>query len=150
MLRLDKPLRELFSTLIILLTLHQPPQTKYLTELKIYAAENETEDGKRASQYYGVDHVDWRNALRTLKEEYGFTATQLNAYDGWHPNILSGFVCGLMMYMELFGEQPNFETVKALAEQTVWSYLLGTDDMEKEACLSDIYTLAASYVLTNK
>ena len=48
------------------------------------------------------------------------------------------------------GGTPNFETVKTLAKQRVWTYLLGTSDAEKEDCLSTIYTLAASYVLTNK
>jgi len=117
------------------------------TELKVYAGENETRDGYRAACYYGVDHVDWRNAVKTLKTNYGYGQEHLNASDGWHPNYLSGFIGGLMMYMELYGEQPDFEAVKRVAQEWVWHYLPGEDDETKKGELSTIYTVAASYVL---
>ncbi len=116
------------------------------TELKIYAGENETTDGIRAAAYYGVDLVNWRNAIKTLKANYSFTATHLNANDGWHPNELSGFIGGLMMYMELYGECPDFEIVKELAQE-VWSYIPGADDIGKEANLDNIYNVAKNFVL---
>ena len=118
------------------------------TELKIYAGENETEDGLRAASYYGVDHVDWRNAIKTLKTEHSFTNSNLNAYDGWHPNDLSGFVGALMMYMELFGEAPDFEKVKSLVKDSnLWSFLPGIDNAEKETNFGNVYSVAKKFVL---
>lgn len=118
------------------------------TELKIYAGENETEDGVRAASYYGVDHVDWRNAIKTLKTAHSFTNSNLNAYDGWRPNDLSGFVGALMMYMELFGEAPDFEKVKSLVKDSnLWSFLPGIDNAEKEANFGNVYSVAKKFVL---
>ena len=117
------------------------------TELKVYAGENETEDGYRAACAYGVDHVDWRTAIKTLKNEHAFGTMHLNANDGWHPNALSGLVGAIMMYMELYGEQPDFEVVKSLAKSTVWGYLPGVDEGMKISALTTIYTVASSLVL---
>lgn len=118
------------------------------TELKVYAGENETSDGIRAAAYYGVDLVNWRKAIKTLKANYGFTAVHLNAGDGWHPNELSGFVGALMMYMELYGETPDFEIVKNLVQE-IWYSFPGIDDTGRTESLHIIYELATSLVLDN-
>ena len=119
------------------------------TELKVYAGENETSDGIRAAAYYGVDLVNWRKAIKTLKANYGFTAVHLNAGDGWHPNELSGFVGALMMYMELYGETPDFNTVLNLAQEWVWRYIPGVDEDEKTAAVGNIYTVVNTLISEN-
>ncbi len=117
------------------------------TELKILSGEHEEDFGMRAAGYYGVDFVDWQSAILTLKTDHGYGQKHLNASDGWHPNALSGFVAGMMMYMELYGEQPDFEAAKRIAKQEIWNHLLGANDEVKEGELSAIYTAAAKYAL---
>ena len=119
------------------------------TELKIYAGENETSDGLRASVYYGVDYVDWKSAIKTLKSDYGFTAANLNGNDGWHPNPLSGFIGGLMLYMNLYGECPDLTIVEEIAMREVWGWIPGKTDAEKHQNFAFLCEVAIGFVLGN-
>ena len=121
-------------------------------EIKIYAAENETNDGLAASLLYGVDHVNWKSLIKTLKSDYGYTATNLNdAHDGWHPNEISGLAGAVLLYMEVYGEIPD---VSSLAEAAlkrndfygtpIKNYLPGATDEAKKLEIEKIVKLAAT------
>ena len=112
------------------------------TEVKIYPGENESADGERAAIYYGLDLVDWKTAVKSLKFAYGFGTTHLNAYDGWHPNELSGYLGAIMMYMDLYGEEPSLDSLITVAQNYVWWYLPGESEEEKTASVQTILTVA--------
>ena len=123
------------------------------TELKIYAAENETTDGLTAGENMGLDVVNWRALIKDLKTR-GFTTDHLNdARDGWHPNELSGVIGAILIYMDLYGEIPNIDTLfdkmqitsDNFYSTTLTNYLPGTTSQEKYNSLSLIFTLAAEY-----
>lgn len=126
------------------------------TELKVYNAENETQDGMKAAQNLGIDLVDWRAAIKYLKTQ-GYSASHLNdVYDGWHPNVTSGFVGALMIYMDIYGEVPNVEgllqtTVLSVHgyKESIYDYLLGYTEADKKASLASIVAIAKQYVLDN-
>lgn len=121
------------------------------TELKVFAAENETEDGSLAASKYGVDLVNWRAAIKTLKADHGFTNSHLNYPDGvLHANELSGLVGGVMAYMDLYGEIPDVDKVWGLAQlyqgregDLVVDFLPGYTDEDKQAALVDIMRVCA-------
>ena len=123
------------------------------TELKIYTAENETTDGLLAGENMGLDVVNWRALIKDLKTR-GFTIDHLNdARDGWHPNELSGVIGAILIYMDLYGEIPNIDTLFDKMQitsdnfygTTLTNYLPGTTSQEKYNSLSLIFTLAAEY-----
>ena len=122
------------------------------TEIKVYPGENETEDGIKAASTIGVDLVNWRAAIKFLKTQ-GYTYLNLNDdNDGWHPNILSGFVGALMIYMDLYGEIPDIQSVWRMRdritgfyEKTIEDYLPGQTEAEKKEKLEAIFKLAKDY-----
>ena len=119
-------------------------QVSSLTELKILAGEQEIEIGYRAACYYGVDCVRWGQLVQDLK---AFDFNNFNRNDEWHPNFLSGFLSALMMWMELYGEQPNIDIVTQIAKEEVWPYIDGYMDSDKKLTLSSFYTFASNLVL---
>jgi hypothetical protein len=91
-----------------------------------------------------VDCVRWGQLVQDLKA-FGFN--NFNRNDEWHPNFLSGFLSALMMWMELYGEQPNIDIVTQIAKEEVWPYLDGYMDSDKKLTLSSFYTFASNLVL---
>ncbi|MBO4939587.1 MAG: hypothetical protein J6D30_00975 [Clostridia bacterium] len=114
------------------------------TEVKIYPGENESGDGERSAAFYELDLVDWKTAVKTLKFAHSFTSYNLNAYDGWHPNELSGFVGAIMMYMDLYGQTPTNESLLTIAQNYVWHYLPGETDAEKQASIQTILSVTTA------
>lgn len=116
------------------------------TEVKILPGENETDDGKLSSTIYGLDFTDWKGIIKYLKAQKGLTSFNLNAYDGWHPNSLSGYVGALMAYIELYGEIPNVESTVNFALQTFSNYfgethVLGSTHSERIELLTTVTTV---------
>ena len=122
------------------------------TEMKIYPGENESEDGITASSETGLDLVNWRALIKDLKTQ-GFASNNLNdANDGWHPNELSGVAGAILIYMDLYGEAPDFTSLwnKIYSsydwyETCVADYLPGNSVTEKQNYLSIILKTAAKY-----
>ena len=122
------------------------------TEMKIYPGENESEDGITASSETGLDLVNWRALIKDLKTQ-GFASNNLNdANDGWHPNELSGVAGALLIYMDLYGEVPDFTSLwNAICSSYDWyetyvaDYLPGNSHAEKQEYLLSIFATAAKY-----
>ena len=114
------------------------------TEVMVYTADNETVDGITAANHYGLDLVNWRAAIHTLKNEHGFTTANLNYPDGaTHANELNGVFGAAMAYMQLYGEIPDadalFETIlntQGREGDEVQSFLPGDTLEEKKTYLS--------------
>lgn len=82
------------------------------TEVMVYTADNESEDGILAASHYGLDLVNWRAAIHTLKSQHGFTTANLNYPDGaTHANELNGVFGAVMAYMQLYGEVPDIDAL---------------------------------------
>ena len=122
------------------------------TEMKIYPGENESEDGITASSETGLDLVNWRALIKDLKTQ-GFDSKNLNdTNDGWHPNELSGIAGALLIYMDLYGEVPDFTSLwNKIYSSYDWydtcvaDYLPGNSVTEKQSYLSTIFKTAAKY-----
>lgn len=126
------------------------------TEVRVYPAENEADEGAAAASDYKLELVDWRKAIKTLKTSFGFTNENLNYPDTvLHANELSGVVGGVLAYMSLYGEIPNedllWKTVcesKGREGDEVRSFLPGQSDAEKQSYLHAIvYVCAGMYDL---
>lgn len=125
-------------------------ETRRKTEVKIFPAENETEDGKRAARLYGLDLVDWKGLLETLKYdpglglEFPFGSANLNYDDGiMHSNELAGFFGGIMMYMSLYGENPLSEELLQLASDRIGYLIPGATETDKRTSLITAIACAA-------
>ena len=90
------------------------------TEVMIYPADNESDDGLIAAEHYGLDLVNWRAAIHTLKNQLGFTTANLNYPDGaTHANELNGVFGAAMAYMQLYGEIPDVNALMATIKTTL-------------------------------
>ena len=122
------------------------------TEVKVYPAENETEDGALAATRYGLDLVNWRSAVKTLKADYSFADANLNYLDGaLHSNELAGLVGGTLAYMDLYGEIPDIQKMWDIAEyfvgregDAVVDFLPGRTTQQKQDALMNIVRVCAT------
>lgn len=122
------------------------------TEVKVYAAENETDDGALAATRYGIDLVNWRSAVKTLKADYSFADANLNYLDGaLHSNELAGLVGGTLAYMDLYGEIPDIQKMWDTAEyfvgregDAVVDFLPGRTTQQKQDALMNIVRVCAT------
>ncbi|MBR2622942.1 MAG: hypothetical protein IKD15_01805, partial [Clostridia bacterium] len=113
------------------------------TEVIVYTADNETEDGILAANHYGLDLVNWRAAIHTLKKDYGFKTENLHYLDEvLHANELSGVFGASMAYMQLYGEIPDVEMLwesilytMGREDDYVVNFLPGETEAEKQTAL---------------
>ncbi|MBQ7948445.1 MAG: hypothetical protein IJ284_01645 [Clostridia bacterium] len=121
------------------------------TEVKVFPAENESTFGLVAAKQYGLDLLNWRQAIKTLKSDHGFTDSNLNYPDSvLHANELSGVVGGVLAYMNLYGEIPDVEALwntvlDAYGREgdAVVDFLPGDMEADKKESLADILSLCA-------
>lgn len=121
-------------------------ETGHRTEVKIYPAENETEDGRQAARLYGVDLVNWKGLIHTLKTESSFNSYHLNYPDDIaHSNEMAGFAGGVLMYMSLYGERPAMPaTAQAVFDCMNTDLIPGSTAEEKMSALEDVVDFAAA------
>jgi len=121
------------------------------TEVKVFPAENESTFGNLSAKQYGLDLVNWRQAIKTLKTSHGFTDKNLNYLDSvLHANELSGVVGGVLAYMSLYGEIPDATALWETVVDTygregdfVADFLPGDMEADKKESLADILSLCA-------
>lgn len=115
------------------------------TEVKIYPAENETEDGRQAARFYGVDLVNWKGLISKLKTESSFDSYHLNYPDDIaHSNEMAGFAGGVLMYMSLYGESPLMPATAQLVSDYAEAWIPGNTSEEKMSALEDVVEFAAA------
>lgn len=120
-------------------------ETGWMTEVKIYPAENETEDGKRAAAQYGLDLVNWKGFLTDVKAALPFTSVHLNYQNDpiAHSNALAGFFGGAMMYFSLYGELPGEEAVNLVLGSC--DFIPGATETEKRQNINDALRSIPNY-----
>lgn len=118
-------------------------ETNHNTEVKIFPAENETNDGISAARLYELDLVDWKGLIKALKYdtsldlEFPFTSSNLNYPNDeiMHSNELAGFFGAVMMYASLYGELPDMEETISLALNQAYSFIPGDTSEAKQNTL---------------
>ncbi|MBR4943065.1 MAG: hypothetical protein IKZ28_03455, partial [Clostridia bacterium] len=119
------------------------------TEIKILTAENETTHGIYAAKKHGLDLVDWRSLVHSLKTKHNLVPSYNSLTTPELPNALSGLGGAILIYIDLYGEIPDLYSLLDIAyEDTnapIKDLLTGTSDKAKQQTLFDFFEIVVEY-----